>query len=244
MDRSVPDAGLVAETPAGDLARAAAAVVCVPVSFARLLGPEGTVLEAFHGLSDSPAERPDWAAALEFAELALLQTDPLAIHDLEEAPGLPPMLRPERTRLRWLGGVPLLARDGRVTGVVCVYDRKGRSGGKAALERLAALVRGFDLTTVEGVVTAAPDPRALRAERCHEYLAGGAARELERLLRAIDEQTSRALSSAGRPRGRGRSRLTATAEEDRSWQTAREATRKARGLVVTLIELIEEKRTA
>ncbi|MGH7726694.1 MAG: hypothetical protein ACREOU_14805 [Candidatus Eiseniibacteriota bacterium] len=242
MVRAVKEEPLVDETPAGDLARAAAAVVCAPIAFARLFGTDGSALEALHGLSESPAERADVNAVLEFAELALLQTDPLAIPDVEEAPGLPPSLRPERTRLRWLGGVPLFTRDGRITGVVCVFDRKGRSGGKAALERLAGLMRGFDLATIEGARAPIADSGARTAERCHEFLAGGAARELARLLDTIDEHCRESNTAATRARGRGRSR-TGILDEARSWKAAGAAAQKARGLVATLIDLIEQERT-
>lgn len=243
MDRELLDPEIHLESPATDLARAAAAVVCAPASFVRLFAGDGSRVEAFHGLSQSgsASERADCEAALEFAEIALLQTDPLAIHDLEEALGLPGPLRPETTSLRWLGGIPILARDGRVTGVICVYDRKGRMGGKAALERLAALLRGFDLTAAEGGEPALADSLADRAERCFEFLAGGAARELDRLLAGIEEDCRRALTASAHTRTPVRGRVRGSTHDSGSWESVRSAVRKARGLLASLTELLDKE---
>ena len=191
---------------AGDLARAASAVVCVPVAYARFtMGPGGDDIEAFHGLSGAETEGADAQAVRAFARLAALQTDPLAIADLASAPGLPPALDHEKTQWRWCGGVPFFDRDGHVSGVVCVFDRAARSGGKPALERLAALVRGFDPhSEFRGGEDVAPEDE--RAFATLAFLAGGVARELEERLVRIHEG-SEALRAH---RGTGDSRVAAS----------------------------------
>jgi hypothetical protein len=121
-----------------DLARAASAVVCTPVAYARFtLGPGGEVVEAFHGLGGSET---------------------------------------------------------------------ARSGAKPALERLAALVRGFDprATEIHGGGDAAPEDE--RAFATLAFLAGGVARELEERLVRIAEG-SEALRAH---RGTGDSRVAAS----------------------------------
>ena len=192
---------------AGDVARAAAAVVCTPVAYARfVVGPGGDAVEAFHGLSGTECEGEDADAIRAFARLAALQTDPLAIADLATAPSLPPALDHERTQWRWCGGVPFFDRDGQVSGVVSVFDRVARSGAKPALERLAALVRGFDPYASEfrGGDDVAPEDE--RAFATLAFLAGGVARELEeRLVRIADG--SEALRAH---RGTGDSRVAAS----------------------------------
>src|SRR5688572_2119886 len=212
---------------AGDLARAASAVVCTPVAYARFtLGPGGEEVEAFHGLVGAETEGGDAAAVRAFARLAALQTDPLAIADLATAPSLPPALDHERTQWRWCGGVPFFDRDGHVTGVVCVFDRTARSGAKGALERLAALVRGFDprASEIRGGEDVAPEDE--RAFATLAFLAGGVARELEeRLVRIVDG--SEALRAQ---RGTGDSRVAASVL-GRDAARALELLRHLRGLV-------------
>ncbi len=223
----VPAANPVA-LAAADLARAAAAVVCTPVAYVRFVsGPGGEAVEAFHGLGGAECEGDDAEAARAFARLAALQTDPLAIADLATAPSLPPALDHERTQWRWCGGVPFFDRDGQVSGVVCVFDRVARSGAKPALERLAALVRGFDPHASEihgGDDDVAPEDE--RAFATLAFLAGGVARELEeRLVRIADG--SEALRAH---RGTGDSRVAASVLS-RDAARALELLRHLRGLV-------------
>ena len=201
----VPEPNPVA-LAAGDLARAAAAVVCTPVAYVRFVaGPGGEEVEAFHGLH--AGESGDDARAMRaFASLAALQTDPLAIADLASAHRLPPALDHEKTHWRWCGGVPFFGRDGQVTGVVCVFDRVARSGAKPALERLAALARGFDPHTSEFRGGADVAPEDERAFATLAFLAGGVARELEERLVRIAEG-SEALRAH---RGKGDSRVAAS----------------------------------
>ena len=180
----VPDPAPVS-LAASDLARAASAVVCTPVAYARFSIGSGEAVEAFHGLSPGEAEGPDGEAVRAFARLAALQTDPLAIADLATAPGLPPSLDHARTQWRWCGGVPYFGVDGHVTGVVCAFDRVARSGGKPALERLAALVRGFDPHAHEGRSRFGDGPEDERAFATLAFLGGGVARELEERVASI-----------------------------------------------------------
>lgn len=190
---------------AADLARAAAAVVCTPVAYARFVAGTGEAVEAFHGISPAEAEGPDADALRSFARLAALQTDPLAIADLATAPGLPPQLDHERIQWRWCGGVPVFGPDGHVTGVVCVYDRVARSGGKPALERLAAFVRGYDPEAHDGRARVVEGTDEERAFALVAFLAGGVARELEdRVARIADG--AEALRAQ---RGTGESRVAA-----------------------------------
>src|SRR5687768_13644723 len=191
---------------AGDLARAASAVVCTPVAYARFVVGAGEAVEAFHGIPAEDCMGDDAEAVRAFARMAALQTDPLAIADLATAPSLPPALDHERTQWRWCGGVPFFGRDDEVTGVVCVFDRVARSGAKPALERLAALVRGFDphASEIRGGDDVAPEDE--RAFATLAFLAGGVARELEeRLVRIADG--SEALRAH---RGTGDSRVAAS----------------------------------
>jgi hypothetical protein len=193
---------------AGDLARAASAVVCTPVAYARFVVGAGEAVEAFHGLAGDDCMGDDAEAVRAFARMAALQTDPLAIADLATAPSLPPALDHERTQWRWCGGVPFFGRDGHVTGVVCVFDRVARSGAKPALERLAALVRGFDPHATAHDIEPGDDvaPEDERAFATLAFLAGGVARELEeRLVRIADG--SEALRAH---RGTGDSRVAAS----------------------------------
>ena len=213
---------------AAHLARAASAVVCTPVAYARfVVGPGGDAVEAFHGLSSGESDGDDGEAVRAFARLAALQTDPLAIADLAIAPGLPPALHHERTQWRWCGGVPFFGRDGQVSGVVCVFDRAARSGAKPALERLAALVRGFDPYASD--IRGDDDDVAPEDERAFAtlaFLAGGVARELEeRLVRIADG--SEALRAH---RGTGDSRVAASVLA-RDAARALELLRHLRGLV-------------
>jgi len=192
---------------ASDLARAASAVVCTPVAYARFSIGGGEAVEAFHGLAPGEAEGPDGEAVRAFARLAALQTDPLAIADLATAPGLPPSLQHERTQWRWCGGVPYFGVDGHVTGVVCAFDRVARSGGKPALERLAALVRGFDPQAFEDRSRLVAGPEDERAFATLAFLAGGVARELEERMARIADGCE-ALRAA---RGGGDARVTTAA---------------------------------
>ncbi len=212
---------------AADLARAASAVVCTPVAYARIVaGPGGEPIEAFHGLSTSEAAGDDGKAVRAFANLAVLQTDPLAIADLASATRLPPELDHERTQWRWCGGVPFFGKDGHVSGVVCVFDRVARSGAKPALERLAGLVRGFDPHASEfrgGEDVAPEDERAFAALA---FLAGGVARELEDHLLRIAEG-SEALRAH---RGTGDARVAASVLS-RDAARALEVVRHLRALV-------------
>jgi hypothetical protein len=166
----------------------------------------GEAVEAFHGLAADEAEGPDGETIRAFACLAALQTDPLAIADLATAPGLPPSLDHQRTQWRWCGGVPYFGPDGHVTGVVCVFDREARTGGKPALERLAALVRGFDPHAHEGRARFLAGPEDERAFATLAFLAGGVARELEERVARIASGCE-ALRAA---RGSGDARVTAS----------------------------------
>ena len=182
-----------------DLARAAAAVVCAPFALARLFPRPGLTVEAFHGLDEVGEEQGLRDAVWAFAELAALKTDPLFISDLNETTGLPPGLDSRSTDLRWCGGVPLFAADGRIAGVVCVFDRSARSEAKAALERLATLVRGFDPESA----TELPRPpvemlATRRAERIASLFAE-AGPDLERHLHAVRQDCRTALRSAHDP---------------------------------------------
>ncbi len=228
---SAADQGSIA-LAAGDLARAASAVVCTPVAYARFTVGNGDAVEAFHGLAPGEAEGPDGEAVRAFARLAALQTDPLAIADLATAPGLPPSLDHERTQWRWCGGVPYFGPDGHVTGVVCAFDRVARSGGKPALERLAALVRGFDPHAHEGRAYDLTGPEDERAFATLAFLGGGVARELEERLARIASGCE-ALRAA---RGSGDARVTAAT-------LSRDAAR-ALELVSHLRDLVEAREAA
>ena len=197
---AVPGTGPIAHA-AGDLARAASAVVCTPVAYARFVVGSGEAVEAFHGLAPGEAEGPDADAVRAFARLAALQTDPLAIADLASAPGLPPLLDHERTQWRWCGGVPFFGRDGHVTGVVCVFDRVARSGGKPALERLAAFVRGYDPEAHEAR-SRDDGPEDERAFATLAFLAGGVARELEERVARIADGAEALRAQRGAGEGR------------------------------------------
>jgi hypothetical protein len=130
-----------AATACRDLARAAAALARVPSASVRFeRGRLGSV-DATYGLDG----RGDMAAAEAFARIALLHVDPLVIHDTADAPGLPPELSPERTRLRWFGSLPVQARDGAVVGVVCVFDQDPQREEAARLDEVANLVHGLDV---------------------------------------------------------------------------------------------------
>ncbi len=182
-----------------DLARAAAAVVCAPLALARLFPRPGFTVEAFHGLDEAGEEHGLRDAVWAFAELAALKTDPLFISDLTETTGLPPGLDSRSTDLRWCGGVPLFASDGRIAGVVCVFDRSARSEAKGALERLATLVRGFDPENA----TELPRPTAelavtRRAERIVSVFEE-AGRDLERQIDAMRDDCRTALRSSQDP---------------------------------------------
>jgi hypothetical protein len=182
-----------------DLARAAAAVVCAPFALARLFPRPGFTVEAFHGLDEVSEEHGIRDAVWAFAELAALKTDPLFISDLTETTGLPPALDSRSTDLRWCGGVPLFSADGRVAGVVCVFDRSARTEAKAALERLATLVRGFDPESA----TELPRPAAelavtRRAERIVAMFEE-AGPDLERHVRAVRDECRAALRAANEP---------------------------------------------
>lgn len=124
-----------------DLARAAAALARVPSALVRFergrLGP----VDATYGLDG----RGDMAAAESFARIALLHVDPLVIHDSTDEPGLPPELRPQSTRLRWFGSLPVQTREGAVVGVVCVFDRDPQPEERARLDEVASLVHGLDV---------------------------------------------------------------------------------------------------
>jgi hypothetical protein len=199
---AVPGTGPIPQA-AGDLARAAAAVVCTPAAYARIrLGP-GEPIEAFHGMTPGEFDGSDGEAARAFADLATLQTDPLAIADLASAPGLPPRLDHERTQWRWCGGVPFFGPDGSVAGVVCVFDRVARSGGKPALERLAAFVRGYDPAAGEArlreVAGGEEDERAFATLA---FLAGGVARELEERVARIADGAEALRAQRGAGEGR------------------------------------------
>lgn len=201
---AVPTTGSI-ELAAGDLARAAAAVVCTPVAYARFVAGTGEAVEAFHGITSVEAEGPDADAVRAFARLAALQTDPLAIADLATAPGLPPQLDHEMTQWRWCGGVPFFGQDGHVTGVVCVFDRVARSGGKPALERLAAFVRGYDPEASELRARDDAGPEEERAFALLAFLAGGVARELEERVSRIADGAEAMRAQ----RGSGESRVAA-----------------------------------
>lgn len=188
---------------AGDLARAASAVVCTPVAYALFALGTGEPVEAFHGLSPAEAGSADGEAIRAFARLAMLQTDPLAIADLATAPGLPAVLDHERIQWRWCGGVPHFAPDGRIMGVVCVFDRVARSGGKPALERLAALVRGFDPHAHDGRPRVVEGPEEEIAFATLAFLAGGVARELEERLGRIAQGAEALRGARGNVEARG-----------------------------------------
>jgi hypothetical protein len=177
MDERLDSLAMVA----GDLARAAAAVVCTPVALVWLREADGASVEALHGVEVASDERNDLEGARAFARLAMLQTDPLAVPDLAAARGLPPALDPGRTRLRWCGAVPLPTAEGRPGGVVCVFDRAPRSGGRGALERLAGLVRAFDPLAVADVPWRSAGDREA-AFSLLTFLRSGAAAELSDLV--------------------------------------------------------------
>jgi hypothetical protein len=182
-----------------DLARAAAAVVCAPLALARLFPRPGLTVEAFHGLDEGSEEHGLRDAVWAFAELAALKTDPLFINDLTETTGLPPALDSRSTDLRWCGGVPLFSAEGRIAGVVCVFDRGARTEAKAALERLAMLVRGFDPESATELPRPSTEiPAARRAERIASLFAE-AGPDLERHLHAVREDCRAALRSAHDP---------------------------------------------
>lgn len=188
---------------ASDLARAASAVVCTPVAYARFSVGSGDPVEAFHGMAGGENEAADAEAVRAFASLAALQTDPLAIADLASATGLPPGLDPMRTQWRWCGGVPFFGRDGRVTGVVCVFDRVARTGGKPALERLAAFVRGYDPEAGEARLREGPEGEDdERAFATLAFLAGGVARELEERVARIADGAEALRAQRGSGEGR------------------------------------------
>ena len=130
-----------AATACRDLARAAAALARVPSASVRFeRGKLGSV-GATYGLD----RRGDMAAAEAFARIAQLHVDPLVIHDTSLAAGLPPELSPERTRLRWFGSLPVQTREGRVVGVVCVFDRDPQPEEGARLDEVSNLVHGLDV---------------------------------------------------------------------------------------------------
>jgi hypothetical protein len=198
MARSHDISESVTHHAALDLARAAAAVVCAPLAIARLFPRPGLTVEAFHGLDEAGEEHGLRDAVWAFAELAALKTDPLVIGDLRETTGLPPGLDSRSTDLRWCGGVPLFSAEGRVAGVVCVFDRSARTEAKAALERLATLVRGFDPESA----SEAPRPPAEVATRRAERIVAvfeEAGPDLERQLAAMRDDCRRALQSVQDP---------------------------------------------
>jgi hypothetical protein len=124
-----------------DLARAAAALACVPSALVRFDRGKLGAVAATYGLDG----RDDMDAAEAFARIALLHVDPLVIHDSSLEPGLPPELAPGRTRLRWFGSLPVPTRDGTVVGVICVFDRDPQPEERARLDEVANLVHGLDL---------------------------------------------------------------------------------------------------
>jgi hypothetical protein len=192
-------AGTTTHHAALDLARAAAAVVCAPIALARLFPRPGFTVEAFHGLDEAGEEHGLRDAVWAFAELAALKADPLVIEDLTETTVLPPGLDSRSTDLRWCGGVPLFSADGRVAGVVCVFDRSARSEAKGALERLATLVRGFDPENATELPRT-PAERAVtrRAERIVAVFEE-AGPDLERHLLALRHDCRAALRSSHHP---------------------------------------------